>query len=206
MKTCSVCSTEKSLTDFDIQSTGRQGRRADCKDCRKRFVQTPEGLVGRIYRQQKAASQRRGHPAPAYTLEGLTKSMLASPKFLQLYKDWVASGYQKDKSPSVDRINDHLPYQKGNLQLMTFAENRTKGHDSCRDGVFDTVRAVDMLSLDGVYIRSFISLSDAARHFKGIPGNIVGAITQRRGKRKNPDGSYRETVVLTAYGHKWRYS
>lgn len=207
MKQCSVCLIEKHLELFDIQSTGKLGRRADCKECRKRFIRSQPGLVKQIYSGQCARSKKKGWPVPAYTEEQLLASLQKLPIFHTLYANWAASGYDKELSPSIDRIDDNQPYRKGNIQLMTWAENYAKAYKACKEGQFtERVKAVDMLSLDGIYIRSFISVSEAARHFNGVPSNIIGVINHRITVRRNPDGSTRSSVVTKAYGHKWRYS
>jgi hypothetical protein len=63
-----------------------------------------------------------------------------------------------------------------------------------------------MLSLDGEFLQRFHSASEAARHFNGIPSNILGAINHRVSRVKQPDGTYREYTTSKAYGHRWRYS
>lgn len=207
MKQCSVCLIEKALEFFDAQSTGKLGRRADCKECRKRFIRTQPGLVKLIYSGQRSRSKKKGWPDPAYTEAQLLASLQKLPMFHTLYDNWVASGYVKELSPSIDRIDDNQPYRKGNIQLMTWAENDAKANKACKAGQFvEMVKAVDMLSLDGIYIRSFISVSEAARHFNGVPTNIIGAINNRVTIRRNLDGSTRSSVITKAYGHKWRYS
>lgn len=49
MKTCSVCKKNLPLDMFNKQSTGKQGVRADCKDCLKRFIRSKHGVINQMY-------------------------------------------------------------------------------------------------------------------------------------------------------------
>lgn len=44
------------------------------------------------------------------------------------YKQWVVSGFQRNLSPSIDRIDNSKGYISGNLQFLTFVENASKGN------------------------------------------------------------------------------
>jgi hypothetical protein len=196
-----------SLDNFAIQSTGKQGRRADCKKCVKRFIRSKEGLVKTIYSMQKKKSLIRGYKAPSYTEKELLNWVLQSPQFSKLYDSWVNSSYESSKRPSIDRINDYKSYSIDNIQLMIWEENNTKGKVDKVTGINNKDNiAVDMLDLQGNFIKRFHSISEAARMFNGIPSNIVGAITNRVCTRKEIDGSTRTYISHKAYGHTWRYS
>ena len=160
-------------------------------------------LYKTLYTQQKAKSKNRGYQPPAYTEKELLDWMDAQPTFQSLYDSWVAFGYSSNLRPSVDRISDTTSYTMSNIQLMTWEENNKKAYESYLTG--DTTKkcaAVDMLDLEGNFMKRFISVSEAAREFNGIPGNITSAILQRVSKRSNGT-TY---TTLTAYGHKWWYS
>ncbi len=47
-------------------------------------------------------------------------------KFIALYNKWVQSGFNEKLSPSIDRINNKLGYEKENLQWLTKSENSSK--------------------------------------------------------------------------------
>ena len=207
MKTCSICKTDKPLDEFDMQSTGKLGRRADCKICRKRFNRSIPGLVKSMYGNQVQKSKRRGYQPPTYTEQELHLWVLWQHEFHPMYSKWVASGYRQDIRPSIDRINDYQSYTLENIQLVTHQQNTQRYLQDQKAGVNTKhTLAVDMLDLSGNFIERFYSISEAARRFNGIPSNIVGACTQRITYRKNPDGSVYTSTCHKAYGHKWRYS
>lgn len=207
MKICSQCSMNLPLENFDIQSTGKLGRRADCKECRKRFTRTPFGLCKEIYAAQKVKSKRRKYSPPTYTEEELFVWINSQTNFIRLFNEWVNSGYQTNLRPSVDRIDDYKSYQLSNIRLITWKENNENNYASQIQGL-NTKKsiAVDMLDESGMFIKRFHSVSDAAREFNGIPSNIIGAINNRVSRKKLKDGSYRTWTISMAYGYKWRYS
>lgn len=206
-KNCSQCNQLLSLDAFDIQSMGKYGRRADCKECRKRFIRSKEGLVKQIYRNQEKSSAARGYAAPAYTRSELFAWVMSEPEFHALYAAWEASGFRSKFQPSIDRLDDYVSYRLDNIRVVTWNENHRKGLNSLKDGSnTKTNLAVDMLSLDGEFIQRFHSVSEAARQFNGIPSNIIGAINSRVITRTEPGGSTRKYTQTTAYGRRWRYS
>lgn len=207
MKQCSQCKRELPLDAFDKQKTGKLGRRADCKECRKRFTRTKEGLVKALFSNQKAKSKKRGYQPPKYTEKELFNWMNQQQKFHTLYATWIKAGYPTKLKPSIDRIDDYKTYALDNIQVVTVDQNVTRYCKDTKKGInTKRCKAVDMLSLDGEYIRRYYSASEAARQFNGIPSNIIGACNHRVTKKKEKDGSIRLIPQLTAYGYKWRYS
>lgn len=202
MKVCSICLTNLPLVKFDQQTTGKLGRRADCKECRKRFVQSERGLIKSIYGNQLLRSRRRGYKAPTYTEDQLVTWITQQPNFKSLYSAWVTSNYESELKPSVDRLNDYKSYCLTNIRLVTWKENNDKHHSDKLQGINNkNSLAVDMLDMQGIFIKRFYSVSEAARQFNGIPSNIIGAINKRTYIR---DG--KEKITLSAYNHLWRYS
>jgi hypothetical protein len=45
----------------------------------------------------------------------------------ELHQKWVEKNFNKNYSPSLDRIDPLKPYMKGNLQWVTWRENNLKG-------------------------------------------------------------------------------
>ena len=207
MKTCSQCNQTLPLEAFDVQTTGKLGRRADCKKCKKRFTRSKEGVVKEVFAYQKAKSKKREYLPPTYSEKELYEWAMKNPEFHLLYSAWVESGYSSKFKPSFDRLNDYISYKLNNIQVTTWNENNQKGYASQQDGRNTKKNlAVDMLGLQGNFIQRFHSVSEAARQFNGVPSNIIGAINQRVSVKKNPDGSTRTYTKSIAYGHRWRYS
>lgn len=135
MKTCSICCEDFPLDAFDVQSTGRQGRRADCKECRKRFLRSERGLCKGLLSNQKTKSKKRGHSPPAYTEEQLFQWMLGQSNFQKLYATWVDAGYETSLKPSIDRIDDYQPYTLNNIKLTTTEDNINRYYTDAVQGI-----------------------------------------------------------------------
>ena len=191
MKTCSICSENLPLETFDVQSTGRQGRRADCKECRKRFLRSERGLCKKLLSNQKAKSRKRGHPPPAYTEEQLFQWMLGQPNFQKLYAAWVDNGFITPLKPSIDRLDDYQPYTLNNIKLITTEDNINRYFTDAIQGInTKTAVAVDQYTLDGVFVASHHSYMAAARSLgQSQIGNIRNVA---------------EGIGKTAYGYIWR--
>lgn len=208
MKTCSHCKEEKPLEEFNNQTTGKQGKREECRECVRRYSRSKHGVAIGIYADQKESCIARGYSPPTYSVQELEHWLVEQPLFHDLYDIWVASSFDSKQRPSVDRINDYVSYRLDNIQLLTWQANNQKNYESRMTGKNNKQSlAVDMLDMDGNFLERFYSVSEAARRFNGIPSNIIGVINQRTTKRKISEGVYQERPAKqSAYGHKWRYS
>jgi hypothetical protein len=183
MNTCKDCGI--SLMGVPQKYTGR------CAKCWQieYFYSSPYKLMRHTHRHHKSNSKRRGHPPPTYTWEELLAWAQIQPNFKPLYDTWVASGYQTPLYPSVDRINNNLPYVLTNLQFMTFRENQQKFCQEVIRGEHPgRTQRVDALDLEGNFVKTYHSIHEAARQVGGYPGNIFRAVTHG----------------TTSVGFKWR--
>lgn len=131
-KVCKGCEVRKDLTEFYTNKGKPMGK---CKTCVKTAVKansvsvgdsytsSEKGVIRVIYKTQKRNQKLRGHGELPYTKAELSV-WLYENDFLNLYNNWISSGKQKDTKPSVDRIDSLLPYEFGNMRLVTWKENR----------------------------------------------------------------------------------
>lgn len=84
-----------------------------------RWRKTKRGLITNLY------GAMRGRQETLISLEELHEFADCN-KFNRLYNEWVKSGYQKQFKPSLDRISNKKGYVKGNIQWLTWAENKFK--------------------------------------------------------------------------------
>lgn len=140
-KICSQCNNRKPLSDFFKNRKSDDGHTWACKSCF--YVSQLErehsfnGLINVIYTSQKSSSKRRNHPMPSYSKQELIEWINKSEnkiRFNEIYNNWVKSGYDKYKKPSIDRKKSELPYTLDNIQLMTWKENESKGHYEIMNG------------------------------------------------------------------------
>ena len=167
-KVCSRCNTEKNKSMFYKAKDRPDGVRTLCKECdnyakltRRR---TKDGHINQIYITQKAKSKDRGHNQPSYSKKELHDWLYSQEKYHVLYDNWKRLDFQKDYSPSVDRLDNKIGYTIANIQVVTWAENRALGNESVSDG--NSTRKyipVDMYTVDGEFIKSFFSGAEASR-------------------------------------------
>lgn len=196
-KICSNCKGEpKPLSKFSKQSNALDGRKAECKDCinerSKKYSRTKEGLITSIYSHQRFSSKQRNHPPPDYTKIELEGWLFSQLLFYKLFEEWVKSGFEKDLTPSCDRKKDDLPYTLDNLQIMTWRNNNLKAAKDHKDGilVFDQI-SISQYDLEGVFIKDYMSISQASRE-TGISGASIQAACSQR--------------VKIGKGYQWKYS
>lgn len=131
------------------------------------------GLCKRIWLRNVRSSKTRGHDLPTYTQEELETWITSQDSFMDMYLTWCDSGYDKDLTPSVDRLRNNEGYNFANIQLLTFRENYLLSHQGFRDKSIPNSgllngghKAVTKLSLKGEPICSYISVAEAARACK----------------------------------------
>lgn len=128
MKTCSKCKIQ--TNNFGPDKTKKTGLSSQCRECSnkriKLYNKTKEGLITKIFRDQRKSSKKRGHRMPCYTIKELKKWVFSQEKFHILYEKWVKSGYKKNKIPSLDRKNNLIGYSFDNIQIVTWEYNHIK--------------------------------------------------------------------------------
>lgn len=190
MKTCSVCKQNLPLDMFNKQSTGKQGVRADCKDCLKRFIRSKHGVINQMYSGCISRTKKKGFTPVSFSKDELEKWVYSNKEFHPLYDEWVLQDYPTILKPSLDRLDDYKGYSLENIRIVTANTNVKRYYSDAINGVnTKSAKPVEQYSLDGEYIKTFHSLSAAARSVKGIPSNINQVI----------NGTYAQ-----AYGYKWK--
>jgi len=152
----------------------------------KRYSRTKNGLVARIYNSQKTGSKSRGHSMPSYSKQELKDWLYSQHIFHDLYDLWVMSGFDKEQRPSVDRLDDYVGYEFGNIQVMTWRENRVKYYLDKVSGK-NNKTALPVLQFDkyGNSVNRYHSISEASR----ITGTNKSNIAQcAKGKRTSAGG------------------
>lgn len=165
---CKRCGEDKEASDFYTSN------KSTCKECCKKasreadqFVKdsSEKGVIRVLYKAQKCNSKQRGHPPPTYTKKEF-KEWLYLNGYKELYDQWVASGYDKRKKPSCDRIDDFKGYSFDNIRLTTWGENKDKQtedillHRSTSGRRCKNVRRLDM---NGNVLKEWVSHNSCSR-------------------------------------------
>ena len=180
VKKCSKCNFYKNISEFYGRSRSLKGVRASCKLCDLEYAlirgRTKDGLITKMFSNQRRRSKHRGHNLPSYTKDEFYKWVYNKEIFHKLYNTWKDNNYKQNLVPSVDRIDDNIGYSIGNIQLVTWEENNHKGSNDVkickRINKSMPQRKVSCYTLDGDYISSFISISEAHRKTGIHTGNI----------------------------------
>ena len=140
MKKCFKCGLVKELNLFYNHKQMGDGHLNKCIECTKKDVKgsnydrTEKGVVRVIYKTQVRNSKVRKMELPNYTKQEF-KEWLYKNNFKKLYDNWVSSGFDKNKKPSADRIDDFKPYSFENIRLVTWYENRAHQHQDVLNAV-----------------------------------------------------------------------
>lgn len=118
----------------------------------------------RMYWDQCSNSKVRGHTPPQYTKQELTEWVLSQPNYLALYNAWKESDYISNLRPSCDRLDNSKGYSLDNIELITWAENRSRAHRDIKAGTLgDRHRPTYQYTLDGTFVARYISQAEAER-------------------------------------------
>jgi hypothetical protein len=195
MKKCTRCENVKLLSDFSFHKAYKNNIHSHCKQClneiQKHYSKTKNGLIIKIYGQQRASSKLRGHDMPNYTKHELAEWIYSQPNFEELYNNWVKSNYKKDLVPSCDRLDDYKPYTLDNIRLVTYKENRESYYNDQKNGINNkNARAVFKFDLQGNFIKEYYSIHEASRQNKLYYQNIYNTCIGRH---------------KTCGGYVWKY-
>ena len=174
MITCTNCKETKSIDSFHKNKNTNTGRVTWCKECTKEIVtkykRTERGLCSVIYSEQINSSRERNQDLPNYSRKELFEWITNQFNFKILFNNWTNSNYSKWERPSVDRLDNKLPYTLANIRLVSFRENNKKSHIDARNGdnIISTLVPVDQYDLEGNFIKSYKSMSFASEE-TGVP-------------------------------------
>ena len=150
-KHCRFCGKTKLLKDFSKCSRSKDGLKSRCKTCekdwrRKHYLNHKAEIQAKTkaYRLERKTNlkkfvmvlythmRRRIHDDPQKYQGSCTKEIfyefaLKDKKLKVLYKNWIDSGWRRDLTPSIDRINNRRGYSLDNMQFLTFRQNALKG-------------------------------------------------------------------------------
>jgi hypothetical protein len=207
MKVCKDCGQSKHLDQFRPKLSNKDGAETRCKICRNiRYNKSdPTRVFKQIYNNQILHSVIRDHPAPTYSFATLLTWVDQQANAFAIWNAYVASKFDTSLRPSIDRIDDSLPYYIGNIQLMTWGENKAKSYQSRQLGLIKGgpggQRPVASFNEDGSLHKTYISIMEAVRDVKG---RMHGIASVANGKPvKDGRGVYYQPRTYKGFIWKW---
>lgn len=193
-KICTKCKELKSIVDFSKDKNRKDGVDLWCKQCKNnyknRYHHTKEGLATQLFVHQRSKSKKRGHTPPDYSKEELKNWLFNHKDFKKLFTEWENSNFNVSLTPSIDRINDYLPYSLDNIQLVKWKENNNRFHIDEKLGINrKKLIPVIAVSIDTGKITEFYSIAQAQRETNVLSTNIVD-ICKRKHKNYISSGGY----------------
>lgn len=153
-----------------------------------KYQRSLDGLIAKIYANQRQRCREQNKPVPKYNLVQLRTWCKKQNKFFKLYSTWVRSKYNQNKTPSIDKINPLGNYIFDNIQLMTWLENHEKGR---KERNLTQGKRIYQISSNGKRIKKFVSITDAGKEI-GIDFRQISNVLCGRAK--------------TAHGYKFEYA
>lgn len=203
MKTCTKCKTPKKESQFNKDKYANSGLSFICKDCssikNKNYKRSVNGLISVIYSNQKSNASKRGRKGPDYSKEQLAKWLLSKPKFHKLYSAWVASGFDKNLTPSCDRIDDYQGYSLNILRVVTWAQNNAKHYLDVINGKNTKhTKPIVGINIETGERVEYYSTSKAGKELGIIRCGISNCLTGKT----NSSGGYKWTYKIIKNGKK----
>lgn len=177
-KICSRCLSPKLDTENNFRKFGNV-----CKKCQQlrelEIRHSLDGHLRQIFKTQISSSISRGHQLPNYSIDDLLSKYMTDPTYVNLFKLWKDSNFNKWLSPSLDRLNENLGYSFENIQMISWKQNMLNHQELKFTGIanYDS-KQVSLYDMNGVFIETFVSLKALSREFDIHVGVISRCLSE----------------------------
>lgn len=166
-KYCKRCNTWKNVSSFSKNTS--MCKKCDIKRALDRH-RTKDGLIADIYNGQRKRNK------VTYSLVEFKEWIYSQMRFHELFDIWKNKEYDMMLIPSVDRKNPNQCYSLGNIQLLTWQENKYKGYEDRKSGLdLRNTRKVKYY-IDGIEVAQFASIMIASRELNIKRENIKNSL------------------------------
>lgn len=176
---CNECSEE---FEADVASVKhkQQTRCVKCRNGKMEYGKNIRELAGRLNSHTRYNCRKRNQELPFWknTFE-LEEWLTKQNNFDELYSNWANSDYNKNLTPSIDRIDNSKSYTIDNIELVTWQENDKRGSEYLKSKM-NKHGYVSVYYESGEYIDSYTSISEASK-IHNCP-NLPKVITGERNK------------------------
>jgi len=126
---CFRCNKEKKLNKDNYYFSKKL--RSTCKDCLRDDRRTIKGIIQQRWMGiLQRCDRKTSHFTTASGKEHLSKERFVNwahnKEFIKLYKNWKKNNFNRNLSPSIDRLDITKGYTLDNIQWITMRENNSK--------------------------------------------------------------------------------
>lgn len=148
MKVCRTCLEEKPLSAFWRTKHNLSGIMTKCGKCEQQYNSKYHAKAMRKYRKTFRGLLDQKYTSMSKRVRGKDRNCLNTVKglpiipreqfiawatknaeYASLYKEWQISGYLRNLTPTIDRIDSTKGYIFPNMQFLTFIDNQRKQHN-----------------------------------------------------------------------------
>ena len=173
MHKCNYCSIEKTFNEMVKNKARINGTENICKRCKSEKARernnSENGRLRYLFTRFRSSTSKHNKIAPEEKRDypDFNLSYFIEWAYLHKYKSfydcWKKSGFKKDLCPSIYRIDCKKGYVSGNIELVTWQENRTKavknkettGKKSGKELLVDCY-------FSGVLVKTFKNMTEAS--------------------------------------------
>jgi len=170
----------------DVASAKHRGQKV-CKSCLAIptiFNSDHKALAQRLFSHTRFNARKRDMALPTWRNHVELQEWLENqPNFETMFKQWEESGFDKELTPSIDRLDNNRSYELDNIQLVMWEENNRRGAQLKKETLSKGI--VSVYFSEGEYIDTYMSISEAEKDL-GI-SNLNKTL---RGERQSAEKCY----------------
>jgi len=130
-KQCNSCNKIKTIDNFSIKRSNKDGYFNICKVCKKLedilYVRSINGIITKCYIAHRSRAKKENYKLP-YTKQHLVEWFKDQVQFIEVYEKWVDHDYVIVYYPSVSKIDKHKRYSIDNIQLLGWSDKLDIDH------------------------------------------------------------------------------
>lgn len=124
-KQCNSCNKIKTIDNFSIKRSNKDGYFNICKLCKKTndiiYSRSVDGIITKYYIAHKSRAKKENYEL-IYTKQQLREWIDNQEHFIELFKEWELHGWSTDYYPSVTKIDNTERYSLDNIKLTKWED------------------------------------------------------------------------------------
>lgn len=124
-KQCNSCNKIKTIDNFSIKRSNKDGYFNICKVCKKTndiiYTRSIDGVMTKCYIAHKSRAKKENYELP-YIKQQLIEWFKDQVHLIEVYEKWADHNYIIDYYPSVSKRDKHKQYSIDNIQLLGWSD------------------------------------------------------------------------------------